>query len=52
MLAVTNQAGDFWAYVIAGYGVSGVVLVGYAVRTVRRARRLARSIPADQRRWM
>lgn len=52
MLAVTNQAGDFWAYVGAGYGISAVVLIGYVVRTLRRARRLAAQLPPDQRRWM
>ena len=53
MLADTlNQAGHYWAYVGAGYGVAFVVLTGYAARTVLRGRRLSRRLPPDQRRWM
>lgn len=46
MLAFTHAG-----YVGAGYGITAAVLVGYAVRTVRRGRALARQVPPEERRW-
>jgi CcmD family protein len=34
-------------YVLAGYGVTFVVLGGYAVRVIRRGRALARALPSE-----
>ena len=34
-------------YVLAGYGVTFVVLGGYAVRVIRRGRALARALPPE-----
>lgn len=47
-----NQAGNFWAYVGAGYGACAAVLIAYSARTITRARRISRQLPPDQRRWM
>jgi len=39
------------SYVVAGYGISALVLLGYAARTVVRGRRLARRLPPEERAW-
>jgi len=40
------------SYVVAGYGITLVVLGGYAWRVVRRGRALARALPpAEQSSW-
>ena len=39
-------------YLMAGWGVSLVVLGGYAVRLVRRGRSLIALVPEDRRRWL
>ena len=46
MMAFTHAG-----YVGAGYGITFVVLVGYAVRTVLRGRAVARQVPPQERRW-
>jgi heme exporter protein CcmD len=35
------------SYVAAGYGITFVVLAGYALRVVRRGRALARALPPE-----
>lgn len=46
-----NQAGNFWAYVGAGYGACAAVLIAYSARTITRAPHLppasARSTAVD-----
>ena len=39
-------------YLVAGWGISLVVLGGYAFGLVRRGRRLAPRVPVDGRRWI
>ncbi|MCH2424585.1 MAG: hypothetical protein MK174_03350 [Acidimicrobiales bacterium] len=39
-------------YLVAGWGISLVVLGGYAFGLVRRGRRLAPRVPGDGRRWI
>ena len=39
-------------YLIAGWGISLVVLGGYALRLVRRGRSLSVEVPEDRRRWL
>jgi hypothetical protein len=39
------------SYAVAGYIVTVAALGGYALRTLRRGRRLARTLPADERTW-
>jgi hypothetical protein len=34
-------------YVLAGYGLTFVVLTGYALRVIRRGRALARALPPE-----
>lgn len=50
--AVVNQSSDFWSYVIFGYVCTFVLVIGLAVRTVVRGRRLSRQLPPEQRRWL
>jgi hypothetical protein len=38
-------------YVAAGWGIALVALGAYGLRTVRRARALARRVPPEDRRW-
>jgi hypothetical protein len=38
-------------YVLGGWGLSAAVLIAYALRTVRRGKRLARQVPPEERRW-
>lgn len=38
-------------YVDAGYLVTGLVVAAYAWRLVRRGRRLAASLPPEERTW-
>ena len=38
-------------YVLAGYGVTVAVLALYALKVVRRGRKLTRSLPEDERTW-
>ncbi len=38
-------------YVFAGWGISLVVLAGYALRMILRGKRLARQVPPEERRW-
>lgn len=46
VLAMTHAG-----YVAAGWGLSLAALAAYAVRTLRRGRRLAREVPPEARRW-
>lgn len=46
MLAFTHPG-----YVFTGWGIALVALVTYALRTVRRGRRLAQQVPPEERRW-
>jgi Bacterial Ig domain len=39
-------------YVAAGYGITAAVLGGYAVRTLRRGRKLSPQVAPERRRWM
>jgi hypothetical protein len=39
-------------YVAAGYGITGAVLGGYALRTLRRGRKLSPQVATERRRWM
>ncbi|MDQ6837529.1 MAG: hypothetical protein M3137_04090, partial [Actinomycetota bacterium] len=38
-------------YVAGGYGVTTVILIAYAWRTIRRGRALAKSDPDEERTW-
>ncbi len=49
---VVNQPADYWNYVVVGYGAAVLALGGYAIRTVRRGRKLSRQVPPDRRRWL
>jgi hypothetical protein len=46
MIAFTDAG-----YVAAGYAVTSVVLVGYVVRLLQRARAAGRAVPPEERRW-
>ena len=39
-------------YLIAGWGISLVVLGGYGLRLARRGRSLSPLVPEDRRRWL
>lgn len=53
MLAtVQNQVESYWTFVAVGYGAATVAFAAYAVRLVRRGRKLSRLVPPDQRRWL
>jgi hypothetical protein len=41
-----------WGYVIAGWGITAVVLVAYATWMILRGRALSREVPPEDRRWM
>jgi heme exporter protein CcmD len=43
---------DEMGYVWGSYALVVVVLVGYAVVTIRRGRAVGRRLPPDERRWM
>ena len=45
---VTNQ----WPFIIGSWGVTLLVLGGYAWSTLRRGKRLSRQVPPGSRRWM
>jgi heme exporter protein D len=38
-------------YVAAGWGISLVALVAYAVRTIHRGKAVAGRVPPEERRW-
>lgn len=42
----------FVEYVVAGYGISAVVLGTYVVITLRRGRALSRQVPEERRRFL
>ncbi len=39
-------------YIAAGWSISAILLVGYAVMVLLRGRRLSGRVPARRRRWM
>lgn len=41
-----------WGYVIAGWSITFVVLVAYALWIVLRGRALSKQVPPEERRWM
>lgn len=41
-----------WGYVVAGWSVTFVVLVAYAVWLIVRGRALSKQVPPEDRRWM
>ncbi len=41
-----------WGYVIAAWGVTGVVVAGYAAAVIAKGRALSRRVPPNERRWM
>lgn len=41
-----------WGYVIAGWGITVVVLVAYALWIILRGRALSKQVPPEDRRWM
>jgi hypothetical protein len=41
-----------WGYVAASYVLVLGSMAAYAVRTVRRGRKLARQLPIEDRRWL
>lgn len=43
---------DEMGYVWGSYALVVVVLVGYAVVTIRRGRAVGRRVPPDERRWL
>lgn len=47
VLADLSHAG----YVLSGWGITAGVLGLYALRTVRRGKRLAQQVPPGERRW-
>jgi heme exporter protein CcmD len=44
-------SGDFWGFVVAGYGITILALGGYAIWVVRKGRRLSKRVPPGERRW-
>lgn len=52
LAAVQNQVESYWNFVIVGYGAATLAFTAYAVRIVRRGRKLSRLVPPDQRRWL
>lgn len=48
MLLAANELG----YVFASYGVTIVLLSGFAALTIVRGRRLGRRLPPEDRRWL
>lgn len=41
-----------WEFVIAGYAVTGVGLLAYAVALVRKGQSLSKRVPPDRRRFL
>jgi len=39
------------SYAIAGYAITFVALAGYALRVLTRGRRLARTLPPEEKTW-
>jgi hypothetical protein len=52
VLAASGVPQDPWPFVIAGYVVMALGLVGYAALTIVRGRRLSRRVPPSDRRWL
>jgi heme A synthase len=38
-------------YVAGGYGVTALIIVAYAWRTLRRGRHLSQAVPDEERTW-
>lgn len=49
---VQTQTESYWNFVVVGYGAAFVAFAAYAIRIVRRGRRLSRQVPPDRRRWL
>jgi hypothetical protein len=47
-IKVTSQ----WPFILGAWGVTVLIIGGYAVSVVRRGKRLSRQVPPEQRRWM
>jgi hypothetical protein len=47
-IKVTSQ----WPFILGAWGVTALILGGYAFSVVRRGKRLSRQVPPEQRRWM
>lgn len=52
VIAASGVPQNPWPFVIAGYVVMGLGLVGYAALTIVRGHRLSRRVPASDRRWL
>jgi hypothetical protein len=52
VLADSGVPQNPWPFVIAGYVVMGLGLVGYAALTIVRGRRLSRRVSPSDRRWL
>ena len=49
---IAAQISGEWAYVGVAWGVTAVVIGGYALSIVRKGRRLSARVPKESRRWM
>jgi len=47
-IKVTSQ----WPFILGAWGVTVLIIGGYAFSVVRRGKRLSRQVPPEQRRWM
>jgi hypothetical protein len=52
VLAASGVPQNPWPFVIAGYVVMGLGLVGYAALTIVRGHRLSRRVSPSDRRWL
>jgi heme exporter protein CcmD len=52
VLAQAADTPDDIGYVWAAYGLAVVLIVAYAVLTIRRGRAVSRQLPPEERRWM
>jgi|694.fasta_scaffold03566_21 hypothetical protein len=41
-----------WAWVITGWVITVVVIVGYVALVLQRGRSLSRQVPPEEQRWM
>jgi hypothetical protein len=41
-----------WGYILLGWAITVVIVVGYAVVLVQRGRSLSRQVPPGEQRWM
>lgn len=45
------MSGEFWGFVVAGYGVTLVALGSYTIWVLRKGRRLSKLVRPEERRW-